>query len=254
MAHVVGQGMAFGQRQAGGLQHGKEAVRVRNAGHRNHGLLLPGPLRQRKAAPVCAHGLVMQGTARLVHGLAGGHGHRRGRLPGHQHDIHLARPGLAQRAGRQQPAIADAALVHHANLPVAQQGVVLQAVVADDDAHIRIELDHLARRMIAVRADDDRRIGAQMDQHRLVAADAGIGIGRDHHAVRGLRVAAIAARDDADAHADRLEVLHDGDGGGRLASTACHHIAHHQHRHRQTLALLVERAAALPAPGSPIQL
>jgi protein involved in temperature-dependent protein secretion len=45
----------------------------------------------------------------------------------------------------------------------------------------------------------------------------------------------MAARDDAGAPALRLQVLHHGQGGGRLAGAAGDDVADHDHRHRQAL-------------------
>ncbi len=48
-----------------------------------------------------------------------------------QDQVHCAWPGLAQRPRRQQEAVADAAVVEHADLDVTVQGQVLQTIVAD---------------------------------------------------------------------------------------------------------------------------
>lgn len=47
-------------------------------------------------------------------------------------------PWLSQRAGRQQPAIADAAVVKGRNFDVALQRIVLQAIVANHHAGLGV--------------------------------------------------------------------------------------------------------------------
>ena len=55
--------------------------------------------------------------------------------------------GLAQRAGRQQPAVAQAALVHQRNLHLSRQAPVLQPVVGDDDVAVGMCAQQRARRL-----------------------------------------------------------------------------------------------------------
>ena len=64
---------------------------------------------------------------------------------------------LAQRAGRQRPAVAEAArAVDHGDFDVAREAVVLQAVVADDDVAFRVCGEQRAGGRGAVGADPDR--------------------------------------------------------------------------------------------------
>ena len=81
-----------------------------------------------------------------------------------------ARQRLAQRAGRQQQPVADAALVEDDDLQVARQAVVLQAVVGDQDVDLGVRRAQGARSGHAVAADHHRCARAAADQQRLVAA------------------------------------------------------------------------------------
>ena len=75
---------------------------------------------------------------------------------------------FAQRTGRQQPAIADAAAaVDHDDLAIARQTIVLQAVVRQND--LGAALDRAPRGRHAVGTGDDDRAGARRQQHRFVA-------------------------------------------------------------------------------------
>ena len=95
-------------------------------------------------------------------------------------DFVEARSGLAQRARRQPPAVAEAARgVDDDDLEIAREPVVLQSVVGDDHVALRD-----ARRAARAPRRPDRRptttgnAGAR-EQHRLVADLARIRIGSD---------------------------------------------------------------------------
>ena len=96
-----------------------------------------------------------------------------------------ARARLAQRAGGQHPAVADAAgLVDHRDLEVSLQRVMLQSVVGDDHVAIRMRREQCPRRGDAVAADPDRhRVGG--DEQGLVADFGGIVAGRQPRAAHG---------------------------------------------------------------------
>jgi hypothetical protein len=126
---VVGQGGGLRQRRPGSRSMAKKP-RAGQCRPRPRPARWP-PARQRNCgAAVGAHG--MRASARGRPPAAA----RRG-LPSAHDQVHRAGPGLAQRAGGQQPAVAGAAVVEHADLDVARQRQVLQAVVADEHIHGR---------------------------------------------------------------------------------------------------------------------
>src|SRR4029079_19829128 len=74
---------------------------------------------------------------------------------------------LAQRPGRQQEPVAEAATVDDCNLDVAREGVVLQAVVEHEHVRVRMLRAQPGNRFDAVGSDPDRAAAAAREQHRL---------------------------------------------------------------------------------------
>ena len=104
---------------------------------------------------------------------------------------------LAQRPGRQQPAVADAALVEHQHLDVALERQVLQAVVADDDVDVGMRLQQGVAGGRRDRAPTTTGTPvAALQQQRLVA-DLRARWRRGRRASTRRAVSAVAARDDA---------------------------------------------------------
>ena len=136
---------------------------------------------------------------------------------------------LAQRPGRDHPAVAEAGLgVHHQERQVLRQRRVLQPVV-----------HHHRRRPVRdggpagggpVARHPDRREGGE--QQRLVAHLGGpVPPLLDPHRPR--QAAAVAARDHLHRHAARLQPLDQRDDRGRLAGAAGGQVADADHRHPQ---------------------
>ena len=81
-----------------------------------------------------------------------------------------ARRGLAQRPGRQQPAVAEAARSHRRrDLDVARERVVLQPVVAEDHVQSRMRGEQRARGRGAIARRSTTGNPARGEQQRLVA-------------------------------------------------------------------------------------
>ena len=174
-------------------------------------------------AAVGAHGIRCQLPLHGKHRLAGrgAFWHR----TGVQHGIHGAGPGLAQRAGGQLPAVANAAIVEDADFHIPRQRRVLQAIVADEDVHLGMGGAQRAGRVQALRGHKHRHAGAARQQQGLVAHV--FGVGQRQHRAAIHRAAAIAARDDAGLPAMALQMAHDGLGDRGFARTTGNHIAHH---------------------------
>ena len=116
---------------------------------------------------------------------------------------------------------------------IALQRVVLQAVVADDDVHLRMGLQQASRRRHAIAANEHRHLAAQLQQQGLVANFNGRrgGVALLHR----VSVPTVATRNNAGAKAVPLQQRHHRHHRGRFASAADDEIAHHDHRHGQTL-------------------
>ncbi len=152
-----------------------------------------------------------------------------------QHEVHRARPGLAQRAGGQQPAVAHTLVVKNADLHVTRQGQVLEAVVADQHVDLRVRRQQRLASLCPPGGHEDRHTGGTGDQQRFVT-HFGCRAGGHQHRAHLAALAAVAARDDAGPPAGRLQVAHQGDGHGGLAGAAGDHVAHHDDGHRQARA------------------
>ena len=151
--------------------------------------------------------------------------------------------GLAQRPHGQQTAIAKAARpVHHHQFDVTGQGIVLQAVVGDDDVH----LTALLQQPHSIGPSGGHRHGAAAapcDEHGLIP-----GLGRGAALIQSIgvmgRLAAIAAADHARAPAPGLELFHQPDHHRGLAVAPHREIAHHHHRQGGPIG--AEPASAIP--------
>ena len=206
-------------------QHREEALGVADTGHSMHALARER--RQRRAAmPMQRHGVL---RAQMHRPFA-----ETGVLLFFAAQIHhpeiaaiAALRRFAHRPGRQRPAIAvTAAAVDYLDLDISRQPVMLQAVVADHD--VAAGVDQRARRGHAVAIHPHRGAGATRDQHRLVAAQRGLGAGVDPPRDVGAR-AAVTAAGHARCPALGAQALDDGDGERSLAAAAGDQIADHQH-------------------------
>ena len=154
-----------------GAQHGEEALRIADPGDRVHALPAEGRQRARGSAGVEPHGLARHQT----HGERARPGRRaRQRAvrggPVRDHDIgaRQGRERLAQRARRQQPAVAEAARsVDHHDLAGAPETQVLQPVVGQD--HLHAARGERPRARHAVGGDEGRTGAVARQQQRLVA-------------------------------------------------------------------------------------
>src|SRR5919198_2089825 len=153
--------------------------------------------------------------------------HRRA-VRDHRVDRAQPRTRLAQGAGGQHEAIAEAARVHHGDLDVAAQPIVLQPIVEHEHVDILVHrakpLDHRD----TIGADPDRAAAAPREHDRLIA-DL-LGLRGDGGGARRPGGRALAARHDRRSPAFALEVLGDPDDERRLAAAAGHEIADDDHR------------------------
>ena len=149
---------------------------------------------------------------------------RRGRFVRNERDdrVDLVQPryGLAQRAGRQEPAVPRrAGRIHDRDLDVAGQPVVLKAVVREDDVAVRMAGQQVASGCDAIAGDDDGVAGAREEQ-RLVADTARIVVRRDRRRRAVARDPAVAAADDAGPKAASRERVRERRDERRLAAPA----------------------------------
>ena len=145
------------------------------------------------------------------------------------HQVHGARPGLAQRTGRQQEAVARALVVEDADFNVACQRQMLQAVVADDHVGIHVRCQERTGRSHALLGHKHRHAAGAGDQRRLVAHLAGRAVGQHRTAIAG--AAPVAARNHTGVQPQGLQVLYHGHHHGGFARAARNHIADHDDRH-----------------------
>ena len=144
------------------------------------------------------------------------------------------RPDFTQRAGRQQPAVANAAVIKDCNVQIASQGVMLQTVVANDQVGVRIGPQQGLQRIAAAAGHKHRRAGTLLDQQRLIATQFCRKLRQ--HFQASLDKPSITARDHAGASACGLQVLHHGHDQRCFASATGHQIAHHHHRNVRSVA------------------
>ena len=256
-AGVIGQGQCFGQMQAGRTQHREKTLWPCDAGQSPHGLGNTGPLRQCLALPVGTQGLTRQQPPGLVNGLAWrqcGNGQCIAHCGGLQQQGGSAWPGFAQGACRQQPAIANAAFVHHADFTVARQGQMLQTVITNQQLGAGILTQQAMGSMQTIGANNQRYIRVPLDQQRLVTGQCGRGFCGHRHTGRRRPVAAMPAGKYAGFHAQFGKVLHHGNGGGCFACSARYDIANDQHGNGQVRRICLHGTALAPAPRQGIQL
>jgi hypothetical protein len=140
---------------------------------------------------------------------------------------------LAQRAGGQQPAVADAAVVEHADLDVARQRVVLQAVVADDDLRGRMRASSARAASARLRATNTGTPSQLVTSSGSSPTSAGVAVRRPPR--RSPSVAAVAARHHAHLQAARVRCRTTRHHHRRLARAAGDHVADHDDGHRHAL-------------------
>ena len=144
-----------------------------------------------------------------------------------------AGPGLPKGTGRQQPAVANAAVVKHHDLNVALHGEMLQTVIGDHHIGSRIGVEQQADGVATAARDKNRHIGDAFDERWFVARQV------SPHCVsyfnRLIGVAAVAARHHANSQALNLHVPHQCDHQRRFSSATGHDIAHHHHWNRKAL-------------------
>ncbi|MPM91793.1 hypothetical protein SDC9_138927 [bioreactor metagenome] len=153
----------------------------------------------------------------------------RRRLARVEHQIHLSRPRLAQGACGQQPAVADALVVEYADLDVARQGQVLQAVVADDHVHLGVLHEQRLGRFGTLAGDEHRHARGACDQQRFIAHVLCRAFLGDGAAALGL--APVATRDHGRVRSPRLQMPHDGHRHWCLARASGDYVADGDHRH-----------------------
>ncbi|MNE35512.1 hypothetical protein D3C80_1292770 [compost metagenome] len=179
---------------------------------------------------------------------------RRGAVVEHRIDVLQALHRLAQGAGRQAAAIAQAAGgVDQHQLQITGQTVVLHAVITEDQVQ-RLAGQQGLHRTRTVRVDHQRHAAALNDQQRLIARLGRALLGT--HAPRQLRrLRAITTADHADAQALLAAMLDQPEDHRGLAGTADGDVSHHDHRHWRTvtLAFTAEKTRALAQHHPPIE-
>jgi len=210
------------RRDAGRAQTVEESLRVADRSYRVHTLTTEAG--QRLGSPVIQRDDIAAAQLHQVLAVFGD-------AAVADAQIHLLQPArrLAQRACRQQPAIAEAArAVDHADFHVARQPVMLQSVVGDQ--HIATGVEQQSRRGGAI-APHHHRHTAGVDQTGLVANLRRVR--RIAEQQRLALTAAVAATD----HAGPIAARAQGSGHGyrqrRLAGTAYAEVADHDDRRRQ---------------------
>jgi hypothetical protein len=227
--------------EAVALEKAEEALGMPDAGHGMHGSVAER-LQRAPLGAVEAHRL----RARQRHPQAPGGAAAARAVADHEVDLVEACGRLAQRAGGQAAAVADAALrVDHRDLEVPLQAVMLQPVVRHDD--VCAGGHGGAGRREPVPADPHRHAGDARQQQGLIAAEIRRVPGR--HAVRLARLGpAIAAADDRGAQAAPRQRAHQPGHQRRLAGAAHGHVADHHHR-----AARMGRCAPAARVGEPSQ-
>ena len=71
-------------------------------------------------------------------------------------------------------------------------------------------------------------------QQGLITDGAGVVVGL--HGLALVAVSSIAARNNAHLPASRLQMVNDAEHGGGFTRATHHHVAHHDHGHRQAMA------------------
>ena len=214
---VIWQGFGRFQRQSKGMQHREKRLRPRDAGQR-----------QQAAAPQAVQAdPAAVGALGVVGQIATGHetgdaGATFDGLKSVQHNVHVARPGFAQRTRWQQQAVAGAALVKHADLDIPLQRKMLQSVITHDDVRARMARQQCPCGIDAARGHEDRRACGPTYQQRFIAGDPGIRFGQDLEAI--IAVAAKPSGDQPRSPPTGLQMPKNGHDRGRLAGAASHDV------------------------------
>ena len=153
---------------------------------------------------------------------------------------------FAQGTGRQAKAVAGTALlIDYGNLQVPGQGVMLQAVIADDDID-RGSRQQCTHRPGPIGGHHEGAGGAPVDEQGFIAALAGAAA-VIHPVGRGNRPGAIAAAHNAYPQAALLQALDQGEHDGCLAGATDSDIAHDDYRNRSAIDL---QQAAVVEPAT----
>ncbi len=148
--------------------------------------------------------------------------------------------GARAAARGQQPAVADTAVVEHADLDIARERQVLQSVVADDDLGGGVPLEQRARGIgAAARLEHRRARGCRISAGSSPTSRGSLS---SQHFAAVVRAPAVAARHHAHLPARaRPDDCTIGHHYRCLAGAARDHVADHDHRHRDAFGL-----AAIP--------
>ena len=122
---------------------------------------------------------------------------------------------------------------------------MLKPIVRHDHLGLRILCQQGLRRFNALFCYKYGSIRRTLDEERLVTCVLRSAAGQ--HLAAVTRAAPVAARHHACLQAACLQVFNQGHDHGRFASATCHHIADHDHAHRQAPGLL-NAFPELPAP------
>ena len=117
------------------------------------------------------------------------------------------------------------------DLDVAREGIVLQAVVGDQDVDVGMQVQQMASGLRAPAPDDDGTAGATRNQQGFVA-DV-LRARRGQHFARRVLGPAVAARDHARPHPGRAQLLREPDRQWGLAGAADEDIADDNDWNRQ---------------------
>ena len=218
---VIGKGMLDGFDTCG-TQAVEEAPRIADGRHRMNALTAEAG--QQLSSPVVQRNDIAAAKLHRVFAVFGD-----AAIADAQ--IHPLQPTqrFAQRAGRHQPPIAEAAYaVDHADLHVARQPVMLQSVVGDQHIAAGVKQQSSRRRAIA---SHRHRHAAGMDQAGLVADLRRIR--RISEQQRFALIAAIAATDHTGPIAACTQGGNHRNRQRRLAGAAHAEIADHDDRYRQ---------------------
>ncbi len=144
-------------------------------------------------------------------------------------------PWLAQRSGRQQPAIADTAVVKDSDFDVALQGIVLQAIVANHHARFGVSEQQGTQGVSALRRYKNRSTCRTLYKGWLVTRGLDWNLCGDFKGF--VARSAVTPRHHASPMTLRLQMPDQRDHQWGLARPASDHIAHHDNSHREALGL-----------------
>lgn len=104
---------------------------------------------------------------------------------------------FAQRARRQQQAIACSTCVEDGELDAAGQAGVLQAVITEHHVQTGVAIAQHGERFAASASGGHGQARRLREQHGLIAVDVGIGVRVDHPRVAAARAIAAGQQPDA---------------------------------------------------------